>query len=355
MTDPSSSARPGTPIDAHWPVFIARWFHENGRSLPWRTDPPNPYYVWLSEIMLQQTRIETVIPYFLRFIHDYPTIHDLASASLEDVLKHWEGLGYYSRARHLFMAATLIDQNPDGFPSDYASIRKLPGIGEYTAGAIASIAFGLPVPAIDGNVMRVVSRLYLLEEDVMKASSKRHVHELLEPICPKDTPGDFVQGLMELGETICLPASPDCAVCPLNLICQAYMNGRQEELPIRVPKVKRRTESIIVFLIHRGPQILLAKRPEDIVLGGLVELPNIPAGAELSGAFEEKYGLKILPGQPVKNIDHVFTHNTWHMQLIEGSLKEPLPDNLPEGLFLADEETLTDKIMLPTAFRKLLT
>ena len=354
MMDPSSSARPGTPFDAHWPVFIVKWFQEKKRPLPWRTDPPNPYYVWLSEIMLQQTRIETVIPYFLRFIQDYPTALDLAAAPLEDVLKHWEGLGYYSRAKNLYKAAGMIAQRPDGFPSDYASIRKLPGIGEYTAGAIGAIAFGLPTPAIDGNVMRVISRLYMLEDDVMKTSSKQKVHDLLETVFPKESPGDFVQGLMELGETICLSTTPDCTSCPLQSLCLAFQNGRQTELPVRLPKIHRRKESMIVLLIRKDHQILLSKRPEGTVLGGLIELPNIPAGAEVSQAFEEKYGLKILPGKSLRKTDHIFTHLTWQMELIEGSIALPFSGILPEGLFLADEDTLNERIMLPTAFRKLL-
>ncbi|MBQ7058734.1 MAG: A/G-specific adenine glycosylase [Firmicutes bacterium] len=355
MTDPSTINRPVTPSDAHWPLFIARWFIENSRDLPWRTDPPDPYYVWLSEIMLQQTRIETVIPYFERFTHDYPTVYDLANAPLDDVLKHWEGLGYYSRARNLHKAAVLIAKRPDGFPSSLEEIKALPGIGDYTAGAISAIAFSLPAIAVDGNVMRVVSRLYALEDDVLKESSRRTVRELLREVYPSEYPGAFVQGLMELGETICLPSSPKCLSCPVRECCVAFLEERTDELPKRESRTRRRIEDLAVFLIKEDHRILLAKRPEDTVLAGLWELPNVPDADDPALLFLNKYGIRIRPGRLIRETDHVFTHITWHMRLFEASLSDCLTaSSLPEGLLLADRDTIGKKIMLPTAFRKLL-
>ena len=305
--------------------------------------------------MLQQTRIETVIPYFERFTRDYPTVSDLADAPLDDVLKHWEGLGYYSRARNLHKAAVLIAQEPDGFPSTLEEIKALPGIGDYTAGAIGAIAFSLPTVAVDGNVMRVVSRLYALEDDVLKESSRKKVKELLLGIYPSECPGDFVQGLMELGETICLPSSPRCLSCPVRDCCKAFLDGRTDELPKREVKTRRRVEDLAVFLIRDDQRILLARRPEDTVLAGLWELPNVSAGGDPSVLFQEKYGLLIQPGMLIRETDHVFTHITWHMKLFEASFSGSFSaSSLPEGLILADRDMIGKKIMLPTAFRKLL-
>lgn len=351
--------RPVTLPDAHWPAFLASWFLENGRSLPWRMDPPDPYGVWISEIMLQQTRIETVLSYYRRFMEDYPTVRDLAGAPLEDVLKHWEGLGYYSRARNLFKAAGIIAANQDqglypeshGFPSDFESIKALPGIGEYTAGAIGAIAFHLPVTAIDGNVMRVVSRLYALRGDVMLESSRKNVKALLMENYPAETPGAFVQGLMELGELICLPQSPRCESCPLKTECLAREQNLTAEIPVRIPKTKRKTEKLDVYLVRdaRG-RLLLHQRDEAGVLGGLYELPNVPSGANPSAVL----GLPLVPGVLLMETRHIFTHITWNMQVFEACWEGKDDDPLPEGWLFAGEEDLKTRIMLPTAFRKIL-
>ena len=218
-----------------WVDHLVCWFTEYKRSLPWR-ESNDAYAVWVSEIMLQQTRIEAVLGYYQRFMQAFPTVEALAGAPLERVLKLWEGLGYYSRARNLHKAAQQIVER-GGFPRTSAELQTLAGIGEYTAGAIAAIAFGEPALAIDGNVMRVVSRLYALEEDVLLASSRKHVKELLLQVYPKNRASDFVQGLMELGELVCIPKPPRCERCPLQTDCQALARGLQTKLPLRVPMV----------------------------------------------------------------------------------------------------------------------
>ncbi|MCF0135002.1 MAG: A/G-specific adenine glycosylase [Lachnospiraceae bacterium] len=367
-----------------WAASLAEWFRQEGRTLPWREDT-DPYHVWVSEIMLQQTRIEAVMGYYARFMEVFPAVEDLARAPEDRVLKLWEGLGYYSRARNLHKAAKLICER-GSFPETYQDIRALPGIGDYTAGAIAAIAFGLPETAVDGNVMRVVSRLELLEENVLQESSRKKVKGILKDCYPFDTDpetgeityrsGHFVQGLMELGEVICLPSAPRCSLCPVQEHCKARMAGREEELPLRVPKTRRRTEELRVLLLHTPRGMLLFRRPEGGVLGGLWELPNVLPGE----TFRCKYGLDLPEDEftYLRDEKHIFTHITWHMRLysytIEAALQEPgeqdgeisahaamnhagpkelfdpaaAETEVPEYILAPPEE-----VMLPTAFRKL--
>jgi len=339
----------GAAQELSWVAPLIIWYRENQRPLPWRQDR-DPYHVWISEIMLQQTRIEAVMPYYVRFMEAYPTVSDLAKTPLEEVLKHWEGLGYYSRAKNLHKAAGMIAQR-GSFPDTYEEIRALPGIGDYTAGAIAAIAFDLPRTAVDGNVMRVVSRLEKLEDDVMLPASRKKVDQLLQAHYPETEGGAFVQGLMELGEVICLPQSPKCADCPLSTHCKAFAEGLQEKLPVRIPKTKRRTEEMAVAVIRNAKGALLVfKRPEDGVLGGLYELPNVPAqtgmgGEEIRQALKAKYGFEAEGLTHQKNTKHVFTHITWNMQVLEGTAS----DAGEGGVW-----TAKNAVMLPTAFRKLL-
>ena len=339
----------GAARDLSWVAPLIIWYRENARKLPWREDR-DPYHVWISEIMLQQTRIEAVLPYYERFMRDYPTAEDLANAPLEDVLKHWEGLGYYSRAKNLHKAAAVI-RDRGSFPDTYEEIRKLPGIGDYTAGAIAAIAFGLPETAVDGNVMRVVSRLEELEDDVMLPASRRKVDLLLREHYPEKEAGAFVQGLMELGEVICLPQSPKCEACPLAAHCKALAAGAQERLPVRVPKTKRRIEEMAVVIIRAAKdELLVFKRPESGVLGGLYELPNVTAdpscsAEEILQKMEAKYGFAPTDLAFSGTGKHVFTHITWNMRIFAGKA-----DRAPEGGIWASKNA----VMLPTAFRKLL-
>lgn len=335
---------------------LVTWFTENGRALPWREDH-DPYHVWVSEIMLQQTRIETVMDYYRRFMEAFPTVEALADAPLEQVLKLWEGLGYYSRARNLHKAAKMICEL-GGFPDSVEQIRKLPGIGEYTAGAIGAIAFDLPAAAVDGNVMRVISRLQLLTDNVLEEAARKKVRSMLEdlyPLCPvvKGQPvranSAFVQGLMELGEVICLPASPRCECCPLKEDCQAFALHRQEELPVRISKTKRREEEMLVLLLEdeKGRQ-LMAVRPEKAVLAGLFEYPN---GKDLNEIIK-KYGLKAEAFNPhvLGEASHVFTHITWRMKVV-GDRVPDLTKVLMERSPAQPEDP--GRVMLPTAFKKL--
>ncbi|MBO6157680.1 MAG: A/G-specific adenine glycosylase [Firmicutes bacterium] len=357
-----------------WPSVLSEWFLKNARKLPWRENT-DPYRVLVAELMLQQTRIETVIPYYLQFMKDYPTAKALAEAPMEEVLKHWEGLGYYSRARNLKKAASLINEANEagkyplsaGFPDTWEAIKGLPGVGEYTASAVGAISFSLPAPAVDGNVMRVVSRLYGLWGDVLDPKNRKAVTGLLEAVFPKQTPGAFVQGLMELGELICLPKSPKCQACPIQEACLAFEKGWTEALPVRIPKQKRTTRKMAVVLLRRQDgALLIAKREESGVLGGLWELPNVPLQEGWESALEEKYGIRVTVLDKIKDAKHVFTHMTWMMEvwraetpdgaassgMEEGQSAAPGEDS--QRIRFASKGELEEEIMLPTAFKKLL-
>ena len=254
-------------------------FDAHRRAMPWR-ETSDPYAIWVSEVMLQQTRVDTVIPYWTAWMERFPTVHDLADADLDDVLKRWEGLGYYSRARNLHGAAKMVRERFDGrVPDTVEELRQLPGVGEYTAGAVASIAHGVPTPAVDGNVRRVLSRLYDLE-----APTAAQLRSLAAELVPTDRPGDFNQALMELGATVCTPRSPDCDACPLAEWCEARRLGVQEQRPR--PKARKSVpeETVRTAVIARDDDaLLLVRRPESGLLGGLWEFPGAPAGEDGSG------------------------------------------------------------------------
>lgn len=340
--------------EARWPHLLVDWYAAQKRMLPWR-QTQDAYHVWVSEIMLQQTRIEAVIGYYHRFMQAFPDVSALAAAPIEQVLKLWEGLGYYSRARNLHKAAQQV-VSLGGFPSTYEEIVKLPGIGEYTAGAIAAIAFGQPVTAIDGNVMRVVSRICALEEDIMLPASKKTVKEILEAVYPKERASDFVQGLMELGELICIPGSPRCEQCPIRVHCLALAENRQTELPLRVPKTKKKTEERIVLIVEQEGRVLLTKRPEKGVLGGLWEYPNVLAAGpeEVRAAALAAYGVSLEPMAYVGEAVHVFTHIKWNMKVYRGKVEDGSDlAALRRPFIWADRKQLEEEIMLPVAFRKI--
>ena len=330
---------------------LMKWYKKTARALPWREDS-SPYHVWLSEIMLQQTRIEAVIEHYFRFLEALPDIADLAAAPEEQVLKLWQGLGYYSRARNLQKAAGQIMALYDGkFPDTYEKIVKLPGIGEYTAGAIASIAFGIPVPAVDGNVLRLLSRLLSDERDVLLPETKKSVTKELAATVPEDEPGIFNQALMELGETVCLPNGvPLCGNCPVRQNCLAHKAGRETELPVRVVKTKRRLEERQVFLIRYQDKIVLHKRDEKGLLAGLWELPNIDLNSQNRGVLPPAWGFHIRDMKEGPRAKHLFTHIEWRMQLfIAEALDGQLP---PEGSFVyADRKALEESYALPSAFK----
>ncbi len=254
---------------------IVEWYQKQEKTLPWKQDK-EPYHIWVSEIMLQQTRIEAVKKYYTRFMKELPTIHDLAIVPEEKLLKLWEGLGYYSRARNLKKAAIQIEQEYNGkIPTSYTELLKLLGIGEYTAGAIASISYKEKVPAVDGNVLRVVSRVLASKEDVLLPETKRKITKKLLEIMPNE-PGDFNEGLMELGEKICLPNTvPLCEICPIQEICMANKENLINEIPVRIKKQKRKVENKTVFILKYKNEIAIKKREKTGILANLYEFPNV--------------------------------------------------------------------------------
>lgn len=295
--------------------YLLQWYDYNRRILPWREDP-TPYHVWVSEIMLQQTRVEAVRGYYDRFLSRLKSICDLADAPEAELLKLWEGLGYYNRVRNMQKAAQVLVEEYDGrMPKDYDQIRKLPGIGDYTAGAIASIAYGLPYPAVDGNVLRVMSRITCSREDIARESTKKEWRELLTEVIPERS-GDFNQALMDLGATICLPnGKPQCENCPVMHLCRAYHEGQETELPVKAPKKERKVEKKTVLLIAYGQEVLLHRRPNKGLLAGLWEYPN-------SNKKKEEVVKQLLAELPDKMLvrkgtdrqTHIFSHVEWKME-----------------------------------------
>ena len=321
------------------------WYDANARILPWR-EQPEPYRVWLSEIMLQQTRVEAVKPYFERFLAALPTIRSLAEAPEDRLMKLWEGLGYYNRARNLQKAARMILERHNGiFPSDFEEILALPGIGEYTAGAISSIAFGKPEPAVDGNVLRVMSRLLESAEDIAQPAVKANITHALKQIYPEQRCGDFTQSLMELGATVCLPnGDPKCTECPLARLCLARRNGTVSELPVKAPKKARKQEKRTVLLIFCGNRIAIRRRDGKGLLAGLYEFPN--REGFLSGEQIREWLNTEAEMIPSANAVHIFSHIEWHMQGVLVRVKEELPE-----FRWVDRELLKREISLPSAFK----
>jgi A/G-specific adenine glycosylase len=295
---------------------LLQWYDHHRADLPWRETPPNPYHVWLSEIMLQQTQIETVKGYYNAFLEAYPTITDLAAASLDDVLKLWEGLGYYSRARNLYKAAQVVAGEYGGvFPTTAKALRKLPGVGPYTAGAVASIAFDEPAPVLDGNVIRVFSRLDDLSDDVTQTATKNHLWELTAERVPMERPGDYNQALMELGQVVCRPKTPNCPACPVRQHCDAYAAGTQAERPVKKKRRPIPHYHVAAGVVWNGAgQVLIAQRPLDGLLGGLWEFPG---GKQESGEtlpaclmreLREEVGIEVEVGELFCVVKHAFTH-----------------------------------------------
>ena len=299
---------------------LLAWYDENKRDLPWRGDHPDPYQVWVSEIMLQQTRVAAVMPYYRAWMEELPTVEALAAADEERLMKLWQGLGYYSRARNLQRAARMIMENFGGrFPESRSDLLSLPGVGEYTAGAVASIAFGRQVPAVDGNVLRVAARVADIREDIMDTKVRASFQALMEAAMPADRPGIFNQALMELGATVCLPnGAPLCQRCPAKGFCAALAQGRVGELPVKTPKKARRVEKRAVWLIFWENRVALRRRPDKGLLAGLWEFPNELGDGPLPpdwgiGACSEEYG-----GQA----KHIFTHIEWRMAALAGERLE---------------------------------
>lgn len=292
------------------------WYDENKRVLPFR-GTRNPYAIWISEIMLQQTRTETVSGYFTRFLNRFPNARELAMADEQEVLKYWEGLGYYSRARNLHKAAKIIhEEYGDTFPRSYEAVRALPGIGDYTAAAVCSIAYHLPYPAIDGNLTRVISRVHGVREDVGIPSVKRQIEELGKAYIDQDRPGDWNQALMDLGATICLPGTPDCARCPLKEKCDAYAEDDAELLPVRAAAKPPRPVQMGVALVTHESRILVQQRDAALLKGLWVFLllENDDTAEGLAKKLHSM-GIEAECRQELGEARHIFTHRIWNMKI----------------------------------------
>lgn len=367
---------------------LQTWFQSNARVLPWRENPI-AYYVWISEIMLQQTRVEAVKPYFDRFIREIPDVKALAECPEDKLLKLWEGLGYYNRARNLKIAANQILEEYDGvIPDEYEELLKLKGIGHYTAGAIASIAYGKAVPAVDGNVLRVISRVTADDSDIMKQSVRTHMEEKLLELMNSDTcqneipkttgevtdrvvPSIFNQALMELGATVCLPnGAPRCEVCPWHDLCEARKQDRIAEIPVKTKAKARRIEAKTVFIIKDGTQLALHKRPGKGLLAGLYELPNVEGHLteQEAVAYIQTQGYTPIRIQPACEAKHIFSHVEWHMKGYvvflqaqefagaehgsESELQKSYTTENPQKWFFVDVEETKENYAIPSAFVK---
>lgn len=332
---------------------LLQWYRENKRDLPWR-HTNDPYKIWISEIMLQQTRVDTVIQYYCRFLELFPTLGALAAAPEQDVLNAWKGLGYYSRAMNLQKAAQQVVEQHDGvFPQDFEAIRKLPGIGDYTAGAITSIAFNQSYPAVDGNVLRVISRLEGIEEDITQDKTKKRVTEIVRKMIPKGHAGDFTQTLMEFGAMVCVPSAPFCGQCPVQRFCTAFGTEKQNELPVKKKKEAPREVSCWVAVLRENGKILLEHRKSDSLLGQLWGLPIVEKRESCfpQELFKEKYGLQLENAKKLGAVSHVFTHQVWRMDVFTFGVEEGI--NMNADLYWVEEAEL-EKYAVPTAFQKVL-
>ena len=321
---------------------LCNWYRAGHRDLPWRRTP-TPYHVWVSEIMLQQTRVQAVLPYYERFMRALPTVQALAEAPEEQLMKLWEGLGYYSRARNLQKAARVVCEQYGGeMPCTREELLALPGIGPYTAGAVASIAGGQAYPAVDGNVLRVLSRLFAREWDIRTQAVKRQAECELSAVIPADCPGDCNQALMELGAMVCLPnGAPLCDSCPVSGLCLAHEAGSEQRFPVRAPKKQRPVENRVVFLLWKDGRLALRKRPNSGLLAGLWEFPNFFEGEDP----EKQLGVQLTDIRPLKRAKHVFTHLEWHIAGFSAQTEDG-------GLFTwVTPAQLERDIALPSAFR----
>ncbi|MCI5624401.1 MAG: A/G-specific adenine glycosylase [Clostridiales bacterium] len=326
-------------------IPLLMWYRENARDLPWRRQSA-PYHVWVSEIMLQQTRVAAVLDYYRRFLDELPDVAALARVPEDRLMKLWQGLGYYSRARNLRRAAEQIMSVHGGiFPNTYKEIRELPGVGDYTAGAVASIAFGLPTPAVDGNVLRVIARITGDEGDISTPAMKKRVTEALAQVIPLDAPGAYNQALMELGAMVCLPnGAPLCEKCPAAHLCVAYQQGRTGELPVKAPKKSRREEERTVYLLFWEDCVALRRRPAKGLLAGLWEYPNAPAGEDALS----QWGLHPVKTERAGTARHIFTHIQWNMEGVAAELDSP---ELPQGWVWASRGALEREYAVPNAFQ----
>lgn len=335
---------------------LLKWYDNGRRILPWREDP-QPYYVWLSEIMLQQTRVEAVKPYYDRFLQNVPDIRTLAEMEEDKLVKLWEGLGYYNRVRNLQKAAKLIMEEYEGkMPSEYESLLALPGIGSYTAGAVASIAYHKAVPAVDGNVLRVLSRLRMDGEDILSQKTKTRVEKELAAVIPIDRPGDFNQALMELGAMVCLPnGEPKCGECPWESFCQAHRFGKEAEFPKKKAKKARKIEEKTVLVIQDEDKAAFRKRPERGLLAGMYEFPVLEGKLQEDKVLEVlgQMGLKVLRIRRIGEAKHIFSHKEWHMigyAIRVDELDRPEKPEFQQDWIFVDRNEVRENYPVPSAY-----
>lgn len=337
---------------------LLAWYDSQKRDLPWRINR-DPYRVWVSEIMLQQTRVETVKPYYQNFMEKFPTVEALADAPEEEVLKAWEGLGYYSRARNLQAAAREVKITYGGvIPDEPEKISKLKGIGPYTAGAILSIAYEKPEPAVDGNVMRVFSRLLLMEDDIAKPATRVKMEHLVRQTIPQGRAGDFNQALMELGALICLPRSPHCLTCPVFDYCLARKEGVQEELPVKGKAKPPRPVNLLVAVVLRGDQVLINKRPEQGLLAGMWEFPMVEADPKvweeerLTESLHSRFGIEAEVTGQLAHIQHTFSHLHWNLDVYLCRYLDEAEELPPTARFVSWEQIA--EYAFPVAHNKII-
>lgn len=353
MTDRNEPGRETDKVEAEKLVKpLMEWYDKNARILPWR-ETPTPYRVWISEIMLQQTRVEAVKPYYERFMKRLPDIEALAEIGEEELLKLWEGLGYYNRARNLQKAAVIIMEEYDGrMPDSYEALLELPGIGSYTAGAISSIAFGHAKPAVDGNVLRIIARALCYEKDVLSQTARKEMESLVQGMIPEKRPGAFNQALMELGATVCVPnGAPHCEACPWESLCMAHRNCCESAYPHKTPKKARTIEDYTILILQDADKTAIRKRPDKGLLAGMYEFPWIRGFCteEEVLAYVKKMGYAPIYIKKLRESKHIFTHKEWHMQGYAVRVDELT--RRPETELIFAEGTETEKrYPMPAAF-----
>ncbi|WP_249066980.1 A/G-specific adenine glycosylase [Halalkalibaculum roseum] len=338
---------------------LLAWYDDNKRDMPWR-DCEDPYKTWISEIMLQQTRVDQATPYFNRFIEHFPDVYALAEADQQEVLKVWEGLGYYSRARNMHHAAKTVVKDFDGkIPDTEKEILELKGVGPYTASAVLSIAFAKPHAVVDGNVLRVLTRYLGIEDDIRSSSTKNTVQEAADELLDKERPGDFNQAVMELGATVCTPTNPDCSQCPLSSDCVAYSTLKTDSIPYKSPAKKRPHHQIGVGIIRDEEEVLIALRPEDAMLGGMWEFPGGKQKKDediqqtVIRELKEELGVDVAITKPFMKLDHAYSHFkiTLHAYLCELKNGDPHPKTSQQLKWVSISEL--DRYPFPKANRKL--
>lgn len=345
------------------PEKLTAWFTLHQRILPFRENK-DPYRIWVSEIMLQQTQVDTVLPYYNRFMEAFPTVFHLAEAEVDQVFKLWEGLGYYTRAKNLLKCAKTLAENYEGvFPSSHKTALTLPGIGPYTAGAILSIAYDQKVPAVDGNVMRVISRLYALHEDIAVSKTRKLIEEIVQKLIPENA-GDFNQGLMELGALVCTPQNPKCSQCPLADECSAQAFGLQNQLPVKTKKTASQTIETAAGILRRGGRYLVIKNHEGL-LSGLWGFPLAEGATKtlacdsLMATITQNFGYKIEDMHAVGTAKHVFSHKTWNITVYDIEISAMVRDTAPAMNDVSTEIKWLNKeeiaeLAISTAFKKVM-